>query len=85
MKPVALTPALVRTLTHTTHDLEDIAQAIDHLASTDGGGESERLTGRRLRRVHVNGHRVIYRDSPSGITVLCVRPTVRRRWEGLLS
>lgn len=85
MKPVALTPTLAAALTKSSLDRHDIVSGIDDLAAGRRPHQPERIPGRSIHRTHANGHRILYRETKREITVLCVRPTVRRRWEALLS
>lgn len=81
MKPVKLTPTLAAALKRSP---ADIVSGLDDLAAGRQPIPAEMAPGRPIRRAYVNGHRILYRESKREITVLCVRPIVRRRWKALL-
>lgn len=85
MKHVFLTPTLAAALSQASHSLPDIAGGISDLAAGRQPVPPEKIPGRSFHRAYANGHRILYREPKREITVLCVQPTVRRRWEALLS
>ncbi len=81
MKPVKLAPTPAAALTRSP---ADIVSGLDDLAAGRQPIPAEKVPGRPIHRAYVNGHRILYRETKREITVLCVRPTVRRRWEAVL-
>lgn len=84
MKPVMLSPGLASALKQ-PHCRDAVSTVVDHLARNGAYACAERLTGRRVLRVYAGGHRILYRETRSQITLLSVRRTVRRRWDRVLS
>lgn len=83
MRNITIAPAVMAGLRRDKITAGKIIDAIDRAPKVMTEVVPERLTGRRALRCFVDGYRVLYLEDEDEITVVGVRPTVRRRWDAL--